>query len=324
MPPVLEIESLNVWLRSGRSAASHIVRDLSLVVQEGERVGLVGESGCGKSTALFAVMGLLPPGSIVSGSVRIRGREALVDEWTLARHRWSDVAMVFQNALSALNPTHRVGRQVVEPYLNRKLGTKAEAASKCRDLLRQVGLDPSVARCFPHELSGGMTQRVCIAMALMCDPAVILADEPTTAVDSVVQAEIAKMLDELCEERGLSMVLVTHDLAFMNRLCDTAFVMYAGRIIERGPAEGLFGSGLHPYTRALFAATPRLGMELADITTLRGSPPRLDVELVGCEFAPRCPRQSELCLRERPSFSEHVNGRGAACHHATAVCQEQR
>jgi len=311
---VLAVEDLHVWFDLAGDKQLHAVQGVSFELQTGERLGLVGESGCGKTTAILAIMGLLPPTASVAGRVLFRGENILErGEETVSAHRWKDIAMVFQGAMNALNPVQRVGDQLVEPMkLHGTMEGKA-AQRNAAELLEYVGIPAARARDFPHEFSGGMRQRAAIAMSLACNPAVLLADEPTTALDVMVQAQILELLTRLTDGLGLSLVLVTHDLGVVSQTCHRAAVMYAGKIVEAAPIETLYHDPRHPYTRLLFAATPDLAGS-ASVASIPGTPPRLDHELVGCSFAPRCDRAFEPCLNIEPRFKSVGTEHGAACH----------
>jgi len=290
------------------------VQGVDLALDQGERVGLVGESGCGKTTTILAVMGLLPPNASVAGEVLLDGENVLRrGEETVVAHRWTDLAMVFQGAMNALNPVKTVGWQLREPMELHGVASGAKAAARARELLGLVGLPASAADRYPHEFSGGMRQRATIAMALACDPKVLLADEPTTALDVMVQAQILQLLVELTERLGLTLLLVTHDLPVVAQLCQRAAVMYAGAVAEVGPIDQLYHQPRHPYTRLLFAATPDIYGE-DDVQWIRGAPPRLDRPIPGCPFQPRCDRAFEPCPTERPQLQVVGPAHHAACH----------
>jgi peptide/nickel transport system ATP-binding protein len=311
---LLEVRDLHVWFDLPGGASLHAVQGVNLDVDPGERVGLVGESGCGKSTTILAILGLLPPSAAVSGEVRLDGENLLTPDEAIARpHRWRDIAMVFQGAMNALNPVRTVEAQIVEPM--ELHGTAAGAAARRRagDLLELVGIPASAGARYPHEFSGGMRQRAALAMALACDPKLLLADEPTTALDVMVQAQILELLSSLARDLGLAVVLVTHDLPVVAQVCERAAVMYAGEIVEEGTMDRLFHEPRHPYTRMLFAATPDLyGDE--EVLSIPGAPPRLDRAIVGCPFRSRCDRAFERCEHERPLLLPVEPGGSAACH----------
>ena len=269
----LEFVGLDVWFDPRDHHGSnqiHTVKDLSLTVAPGERVGLVGESGCGKTTTILAALGLLPPTATVGGQIRVGGRDILAGgEAGIRAHRWTDVAMVFQGAMSAFNPVMTVGRQIREALEVHGIAHGRRAVERTRELLELVGLAPGTDARYPHQLSGGMKQRAVIAMALACEPKVLLADEPTTALDVVVQDQVLRLLVSLSSELGLALVLVTHDLGVVAQACTRAAVMRDGRIVEQGTVEDLYRRPTHPYTRQLFESTP----DLAAVEDARESPP---------------------------------------------------
>jgi oligopeptide/dipeptide ABC transporter ATP-binding protein len=312
--PLLEVEDLHVWFDLEGGGELHAVQGVNFSLEPGERMGLVGESGCGKTTTALAIMGLLPPSASVAGRVLIDGKDILAGGETAMRpHRWVDVAIVFQGAMNALNPVRTIGEQIVESIELHGRGKGAAARSRTGELLESVGIPAGRANRYPHELSGGMRQRAAIAMALSCNPRVLIADEPTTALDVMVQAQILELLDALCNDFGLALVLVTHDLPVVAQLCNRCSVMYAGEIVERGPLDVLYHAPGHPYTRMLFAASPDLGMGDAPVLSIRGAPPRLDRPIEGCPFRPRCDSAFEACV-ERPSLQEVATDHAAACH----------
>jgi peptide/nickel transport system ATP-binding protein len=311
---LLEVRDLHVWFDLQDGGQVHAVQGVSLDVDAGERVGLVGESGCGKSTTVLAILGLLPPSATVSGEVRLAGESILTADEEAARpHRWKDVAMVFQGAMNALNPVRTVEAQIVEPMELHGTAQGAEARGRAGSLLRLVGIPASAGGRYPHEFSGGMRQRAALAMALACEPKVLLADEPTTALDVMVQAQILELLSSLTRDLGLALVLVTHDLPVVAQVCERAAVMYAGEIVEEGPTERLFHTPRHPYTRMLFAATPDLYGD-QEVLSIPGAPPRLDRAIDGCPFRSRCDRAFDRCVHERPMLRWVEEGGSAACH----------
>jgi peptide/nickel transport system ATP-binding protein len=313
--PLLQIEDLHVWFDIEEAPELHAVQGVSMSLAAGERLGLVGESGCGKTTSALAVLGLLPPTSSVSGRVLLEGKDLLADgEDSVRPHRWVDIAIVFQGAMNALNPVRTIGSQIVEALELHDRATGSAARARTSDLLESVGIPSSRAERFPHELSGGMRQRAAIAMALSCNPKVLIADEPTTALDVMVQAQILELLDSLCREFGLALILVTHDLPVVAQVCSRAAVMYAGEIVESGRVDDLYHAPRHPYTRLLFAATPDLAASVGDIASIPGAPPRLDRPLTGCPFRERCDSSFEPCASDRPLLQSVGVEHSAACH----------
>jgi peptide/nickel transport system ATP-binding protein len=311
--PVLSVEGLEVWF-DVPGGELHAVQGVEFDLYPGERMGLVGESGCGKTTTILALMGLLPPSASVAGRVLLDGQDVLAKgEESISPHRWRDVAMVFQGAMNAFNPVKTVGSQIVEPMELHGVASGRGARNQAAELLEMVGISGSRADRYPHEFSGGMRQRASIAMALACNPKVLLADEPTTALDVMVQAQILELLVRLTDDLGLSMILVTHDLPVVAQVCRRAAVMYAGKIAESGPIETLFHDPRHPYTRMLFQATPDLYGD-DEVMSIPGAPPRLDREVLGCPFHPRCDSAFARCPVEEPRLREVADNHTAACH----------
>jgi oligopeptide/dipeptide ABC transporter ATP-binding protein len=314
MTALLQVEDLHVWFELPGGGELHAVQGVDLTLEPAQRLGLVGESGCGKSTTVLALMGLLPATASVAGKVILDGKDVLAGgEDSLREVRWRDIAMVFQGAMNALNPVRSVGSQIVEPMELHGTASGAAARRRAGELLELVGIPAASADRFPHEFSGGMRQRAAIAMSLACGPKILLADEPTTALDVMVQAQILELLERLTEELGLALILVTHDLPVVSQICRHAAVMYAGEIAESGPIDDLFHSPRHPYTRLLFAATPDLYGE-SEVVSIPGAPPRLDRPIQGCPFNPRCDRTFDRCLVEHPALLPTGPGRVAACH----------
>lgn len=311
--PLLDVQDLHVSFDLSPNGTLHAVQGITFKLLPGEKMGLVGESGCGKTTAMLALMGLLPPTATLSGSVRLGGEDLLAKgEESVMPHRWRDIAMVFQSSMNAFNPVQTIGSQIREPMELHGTATGRSARDRVHELLELVGITGSRADRYPHEFSGGMRQRAAIAMALACDPKVLLADEPTTALDAMAQAQVLELLDRVSSERDIAVILVTHDLPVVSQLCDRMAVMYAGRIVEQGPVRELYNHPLHPYTRLLYEAMPDLsGRAMA---TIPGEPPRLDHEVHGCPFAPRCPFAFDRCISEEPQLIVIQAGHRAACH----------
>ena len=313
---LLSVENLCVDL-AVLGGFKRVVRGVSFALAEGQSLGVVGESGSGKTITALAIMGLLPEGALVSGAIRFEGRDlATASEAQMQKLRGDRVAMVFQEPMSALNPLHRIGDQVAEPLRLHRGFSRARAGAEAVRLLTRVRLrDPErLARAYPFALSGGERQRAMIAMALACGPKLLIADEPTTALDVTVQAGILDLLAALGRETGLSILLVSHDLAVIARHCRRVLVMYGGAVMEEGPVEAVLGQALHPYTRALLAARPRLG-------ALRGArlaaiPGAYAAAAQGCAFAPRCPLALPACGREPPEIALE-NGHVVRCVRVT-------
>ena len=310
---VLAVEDLHVWFDLPGGRELHAVQGVSFALVAGERLGLVGESGCGKTTAILAMMGLLPPNASAAGRILLDGEDILAggDE-TMRPHRWTDIAMVFQGAMNAFDPVKTVGAQIREPIEAAGIAEGKAARVRTAELLELVGIAGERQDRYPHEFSGGMRQRAAIAMALACQPKVLLADEPTTALDVMVQAQILELLVGLTEELGLALIMVTHDLPLVSQVCTRAAVMYAGRISELGSTGELYHHPLHPYTRMLFGATPDLLAE-REVVSIPGAPPRLDEPIVGCPFRPRCDSAIDACAVSYPPTRTAEPGHSAAC-----------
>lgn len=295
----LELVDLNVWFDPRdhpRDNPIHTVKNVSLKVAPGERVGLVGESGCGKTTTILAAIGLLPASATVGGQVRVDGHNVIADgESGIRPHRWTDIAMVFQGAMSAFNPVKTVGWQIREALEVHGIALGRAAVERSRELLDLVGLPPDTDAKYPHQLSGGMKQRAVIAMALACEPKVLLADEPTTALDVVVQDQVLRLLVRLSTELGLALVLVTHDLGVVAQACTRAAVMRDGEIVEEGPVDDLYRRPAHPYTRALFEATPNLADVRPPAESAHRAPPLLEVTDLRVTYG-------DLARRPRPRW----------------------
>lgn len=318
----LELRNLDVQYGTG-DAAVHAVRGVDLSVAAGESVGIAGESGCGKSTLALSVLRLLPKQATVTGSVLLDGEDVLGMRWGRLRAvRWAGASIIFQGALHSLNPVRTVGRQIAEPIILHRHGERAgraqrhQAEREAAELLGQVGLPPWRTNSYPHELSGGQKQRVMIAMALACEPDLIIADEPTTALDVVIQAGILRTLKRLVAERDLALVVISHDLAVLAATCDRVAVMYAGRIVESGPGAQIFAAAEHPYTQGLSAAFPTIGDPASRYAPrgLPGEPVDLTALPPGCAFADRCPRATERCRTEDPVLTARTD-RAVACWH---------
>jgi oligopeptide transport system ATP-binding protein len=314
---LLEIEGLNVWLPVGGRRTPVLV-DVNLSIDAGQVLGIAGESGSGKTMTGLAVLRLLPDGAVCEGSIRLDGRELLtLGDREIRQVRGGEVAMVFQDPTSSLHPMLPVGRQLTD-HLRRHRGLSRKAASaRAAELLGKVRLpDPErTLRAYPHQLSGGMRQRVAIAVALACEPKLIIADEPTTALDVTVQAGILELLDALRAETGVGIVMITHNLGVLSSVADELAVFYAGRIIERSASRRIFGGPQHPYTRALLAALPHPDAGPADrgLRPMPGAPPALGEWPRGCAFAPRCPERHAPCDEHVPPLLDTEAGHEVAC-----------
>jgi peptide/nickel transport system ATP-binding protein len=321
---LLEVRNLEVTYPGGAAA----VRGVDLTLTAGRKLGVAGESGCGKSTLALALLRLLPAGTRVGGEVLLDGEDVLTMRWGRVRAvRWAGASIVFQGAMHSLNAVHRVGDQIAEPILlHKKASTPAAARKRAGELLEHVGLPASRASAYPHELSGGQRQRVMIAMALACDPRLIIADEPTTALDVMIQAQILRLIEQLVTEEDLGLIMISHDLSVLADTCDRLAVMYAGRVVEEGPARQVYENALHPYAKALSAAFPRIGDPASRFAPrgLPGDPPDPVALPSGCTFHPRCPVALEACPAEDQELRDAGQGREAACVHVRSTAEEAR
>ncbi len=313
--PLLDVRNLHVTYGSGASAVP-AVRGVDLRVEAGQKLGIAGESGCGKSSLALALLRLLPASATLSGEILLDGEDILTMKWGRLRAvRWAGASIVFQGAMHSLNAVHRIGDQIAEPILLHGKGTPAAARRRAGELLEQVGLPAARADAYPHELSGGQRQRVMIAMALACDPRLIIADEPTTALDVMIQAQILRLIEQLVSDQDLGLIMISHDLAVLSDTCDRLSVMYAGRVVEEGPAKRVYEHARHPYSSALSAAFPRIG-DLASRHAPRGlpgDPPDPSALPSGCTFHPRCPAALESCATEDQELRPAGPSRRAAC-----------
>jgi peptide/nickel transport system ATP-binding protein len=314
--PLLEVRDLHVEF-AVQGATVRAVDGVSFQLEPGESLGLVGESGCGKTTTALAVMGLLPRnGRISSGSIKLNGEElTTLSKRDMRLHRWRDLSIIFQGAMNALNPVQRVGDQVREPImLHEPSVTYKEANRRVSRLFELVGIEPERKKRYPHEFSGGMRQRAMIAMALACNPKVVIGDEPTTALDVMVQAQILDLLERLRAELGLAMILITHDLSVVAETCDRALVMYAGQLAETGTTVDLHDRPLHPYTGRLIGSVPDINGPRDLGAGIPGRPPDLAAPPTGCRFHPRCDRAMAVCVAQYPPPRSFGEGHAVACH----------
>jgi peptide/nickel transport system ATP-binding protein len=318
MDKILEVKNLKLHYHTSKGAV-RALDDVSFDIERGETLGVVGESGCGKTTAGSALLRMpAPPGRIEAESrIILGGRDIMVlrEEEMRREVRWTEISMVFQGAMNSLTPVYTVGRQMTETIRVHRPMNKNEAREIIAEYLGLVGLSPETAGRYPHELSGGMKQRVVIATALFLRPKLVILDEPTTALDVIVQAQIVNLLKRLKAEFGLSFIFITHDLALEAEVADRLLVLYAGKIAELGPGRKIFGKPgpAHPYTRRLLEATPRLKVKTGSLAFIPGTPPDLLDPPRGCRFHPRCRLVIERCREEEPPLLEIVPGHRAAC-----------
>jgi peptide/nickel transport system ATP-binding protein len=311
---LLEVANLRTWFRTDVGVAK-AVDGVSFHVERGEVLGIVGESGCGKSVTSLSIMQLIPqpPGEIVAGSsIRFRDEELVgAGESRMRDLRGNDIAMIFQEPMTSLNPVYKVGDQIGESLRLHRSMKKRQARERAVEMLRLVGIPSPESRVddYPHQLSGGQRQRVMIAMALSCEPDLLIADEPTTALDVTIQAQILELLAELRQRLGMAVILITHDLGVVAEVCDRVVVMYAGQVVEHGTVEQIFRDPRHPYTEGLLQAVPRLGARQEQLAVIPGTVPSPTAWPVGCRFHDRCPYGWDLCVREAPPLLEALGDR---------------
>jgi peptide/nickel transport system ATP-binding protein len=315
--PLIEIERLRVLFHGDDGRVTHAVDSVDLSVAHGATLGLVGESGCGKSVTSLAIMGLLSKQSAeVSGAIRFDGFDLLeTSDQTMRDLRGNRVAMIFQEPMTALNPSFTIGDQIIETILRHRGGSRLQARARAVALLRRVHIPSPEKRIddYPHKLSGGMRQRVMIAMALACDPRLLIADEPTTALDVTLQAQILDLMRELKAESRAAIILITHDLGVVAEVCDEVAVMYAGEIVERADVAELFAAPQHPYTVGLLGSIPRLDRRASHLATIEGMVPNMTRPPDGCRFAARCPFAETACTKAPPQLRELMPGHWSRC-----------
>jgi peptide/nickel transport system ATP-binding protein len=315
--PLLEIENLKVIFHSDRGRTTHAVDGVDLTVRRGQTLGLVGESGCGKSVTALAIMGLLPKGSAeVTGRIRFDCTDLFgLTDREMRDIRGDRLAMIFQEPMTSLNPVYSIGEQIAETLIRHRGLSRQNARAHTIELMRLVKIPSPEQRVddYPHRLSGGMRQRVMIAMALACDPKLLIADEPTTALDVTIQAEILDLLRDLKASTGAAIILITHDLGVVAEVCDEVAVMYAGEIVERAPVDVLFASPQHPYTIGLLGSIPRLDLSVDELAAIDGMVPDMAVLPSGCRFAPRCPFVREICTHAPPPLVHIGPSHGSRC-----------
>jgi peptide/nickel transport system ATP-binding protein len=317
---ILEVRDLSVNYIVEGDVALHAVEGVNFSLEQGCSLGLVGESGCGKTTIMLSLLRLLPEaGRIVRGQILFGGRDLLqISEREMQNVRWREISMVFQGAMNALNPVRTIESQLVEALqVHGIISSRSEACKRATDLLELVGISADRGTQYPHQFSGGMRQRVMIAMALTCNPHILIADEPTTALDVMIQAQIIELLDELQRELDLSLIVVTHDLGLVAETCGDVLVMYGGTLAEYANSDVIFNNSRHPYTQRLLQAFPDIAEPGSELASIPGNPPRLDDLPPGCRFEPRCQvgNGKQLCLSQLPPLIEIGPGHYAACHY---------
>ena len=325
---LLEVKHLKTEFKRDKTMVT-AVNDVSFTIHKGEVLGLVGESGCGKSVTSLSVMRLLidTPGKVTGGEVFLEGKDLLkYPESEMRKIRGSKMGMIFQEPMSSLNPCMRIENQLIEAIrLHRNL-SRREAREHGLAMLKSVGIpDPETTlRSFPHQLSGGMSQRVVIAMAMSCDPELLIADEPTTALDVTIQAQILDLMLEIKNKKNTGILLITHDLGVVAEMCSRVIVMYAGRIVEEAPVRELFAMPKHPYTRGLIASVPKLGSGVSVLPSIPGNVPDLSVMPKGCKFAPRCKFAEDICREREPEleFTDSLENRKCRCHFTNKIKEE--
>ncbi len=313
---LLAVHNLSVQLQTQRGPAK-AVRELSFSLEKGQTVGLIGESGCGKSITAMALMGLLPERALTSGSIAFDGQELVgLPDAAMRRLRGNRIGMIFQEPMTALNPVHTIGHQVAEPLMLHRGATARAARQQAIALLERVGIADAARRAdaYPHQFSGGQRQRITIAMALACGPDLLIADEPTTALDVTIQGQILDLIADLVQERGMALLLISHDLGVIAENVAHMMVMYGGRVMESGPTATVFAGMRHPYTRGLFGARPQLGAPRGTrLSTIEGSVPELADLAPGCPFAGRCPQAGPECAQTQPTVHTLAPGHVAHC-----------
>ena len=316
---ILEVRDLSVQYLTKAGVALQAVEEVSFTLEQGRSLGLVGESGCGKTTIMLSLLRLLPEaGRIVGGQILFDDRDLLqISEGEMRNIRWREIAMVFQGAMNALNPVRTVQSQLVEALqLHNVVNSGRDARQRAGELLELVGISAKRGRQYPHQYSGGMRQRAMIAMALSCNPRILIADEPTTALDVMIQAQIIELLEELQSELNLSLLVVTHDLGLVAEMCDDVLVMYGGTLAEYASSDTIFNNAQHPYTQRLLEAFPDIAEPGSTLASIPGNPPRLDDLPPGCRFEPRChaAQGAMICSQQHPLNAEIVPGHQVACH----------
>lgn len=314
---LLDVQDLKTYYFTLRGPVK-AVEGVNFQVEKGKALGLAGESGCGKTTAALSILKMLPlGGKILGGKILFKGEDLvkLKEDEMRKKVRWKGISIVFQGAMNALNPVYKVGDQIAEAILvHERDAGKKEAKKRTGKLLEMVGIEPSRADSYPHEFSGGMRQRALIAMSLACNPDLLIGDEPGTALDVIVQAQVLKLMRELKNRLNLGMILISHDLSIIAETCEKCAIMYAGKIVESGDIVAIFKEPLHPYTQGLMAAFPSIRTAKKEMTSIKGFPPDLLVPPPGCRFHPRCSYAMDVCKKEEPRFMKVSGVHYVACH----------
>ncbi|MDO4276104.1 MAG: ABC transporter ATP-binding protein [Eubacteriales bacterium] len=324
---LLEVKNLRTEFKRDKSWVT-AVNNVSFAIDKGEILGLVGESGCGKSVTSLSIMQLLARNSKISnGEVKLKGKDLLSQDKKAMRNiRGREVAMIFQEPMNSLNPCMRIEKQITEAILLHNNFSKEQAHQRAFDVLKSVGIpEPEMTlKSYPHQLSGGMCQRVMIAMAMSCEPELLIADEPTTALDVTIQAQILELMEEIRKEKNTGILMITHDLGVVAEMCNRVVVMYAGRIVEEAPVKELFADPRHPYTQGLIGSVPKLGSGVKSLPSIPGSVPDLSVMPKGCKFAPRCKYAMDICHEQEPELmeSQGAGTRRCRCHLMTQEGKE--
>jgi len=315
--PLLQVQNLTTYYHTLRGPV-HAVENVSFTMDKSEALGLAGESGCGKTTIALSLLKILPwNGRIINGSIFFKDKDItkMTEDQLRKEIRWKGISLIFQGAMNALNPVYRVEEQIVEAIRTHEPKIKKrEAKERIAKLFEMVGIEPSRAKNYPHEFSGGMRQRAMIAMALACNPSLLIADEPGTALDVIVQAQVLKLISELKSKLNLSIMIITHDLSIISETCDKMAVMYAGKIMELGDVVSLFKKPLHPYTQGLISAFPNIKAKKQEMVSIPGSPPNLLLPPPGCRFHLRCGFAMDVCKKKEPAIIEVSKGHHVACH----------
>jgi len=314
---ILDVQNLKVYYRILRGYVK-AVDNVNFYMNEGEALGLAGESGCGKTTVALSILKILPAeGHIVDGKILFNGLDLVkIDDWGMRREiRWKGISIVFQGAMNALNPVYKISDQIAEAITTHEPEVdKADAIERAKKLLELVGVEPERIDNYPHEFSGGMRQRAMIAMALSCNPDLLIADEPGTALDVIVQAQVLKLLSEIRKKMNLSMIMITHDLSLISEICDKSAIMYAGKLVEYADVVTIFKHPSHPYTQGLIGSFADIKAPRTRMTSIPGSPPDLLDPPSGCRFHPRCKYAMDVCRKEEPPFLDVGNEHYVSCH----------